>query len=190
MAAAVGPQVEAEGLGHPLLPNDRRVGNDVVVGPPGTVLLVTGSNMSGKSTLLRSLGVNVLLGTWKRRCARRLRLGPLQLATSMRIADSLSAGVSFFMAELQRLKVIVDRSRTCRDDGRLLLFLLDEVLQGTNSRERHLAVEAVVRQLLDHARSERSRRTTSTSPDHRRSAPWLKPFTSPNRSSNRTGGSR
>jgi hypothetical protein len=143
------PGMTATGLGHPLLPNDTRVCNDVSLGPPGTVLIVTGSNMSGKSTFLRSVGLNVILAQMGSVvCARSLALHPVVLETSMRIDDSLAAGVSFFMAELKRLKQIVDRCGQARAGGSQFLFLLDEILQGTNSRERHIAVEAVIRQLL------------------------------------------
>ena len=148
-------ELRATGLGHPLLPEETRVVNDVRVGPEGTVLLVTGSNMSGKSTLLRALGTNVALAqAGGPVCADRLTMPPVILATSMRIADSLERGVSFFMAELQRLKEIVDLAMrhdlavegTCRD--RRVLYLLDEILLGTNSAERHIAVERVLGHLL------------------------------------------
>ena len=137
-------------VGHPLL-NESRVPNDVQVGPPGTVLLVTGSNMSGKSTLLRSVGVNVVLGQMGSVvCADQLSMPPMHIETSMRIADSLADGVSFFMAELKRLKEVVDTAKTHQGDNpRRLLFLLDEILQGTNSRERQIAVSRVVRKLID-----------------------------------------
>ncbi len=144
------PQISSVQLGHPLLSNQARVCNDVAVGPPGTVLIVTGSNMSGKSTLLRSIGLNVILAQMGCVvCARKMDLHPVVLETSMRIDDSLSDGVSFFMAELRRLKEIVDRGSEARAIGSQFLFLLDEILQGTNSRERHIAVEAVIRQLLN-----------------------------------------
>lgn len=138
-------------LGHPLLGGSERVCNDVTVGPPGTVLLVTGSNMSGKSTLLRSVGLNVALaGAGGPVCARELTLPSVELATSIRVSDNLSAGVSFYMAELQRLKGVVDRAREmARRTDRLSLFLLDEILQGTNSRERQIAVVQVLRHLMD-----------------------------------------
>jgi len=145
------PQLEARGLGHPLLPPERCVRNDVTLGPPGTVLLVTGSNMSGKSTLLRAIGVNAVLGgAGAPVCATHLRLPPLQLATSMRIHDSLQEGVSLFMAELQRLRQVVELGRqVAEDDGRMLLYLLDEILQGTNSEERQVAARRIVAHLLD-----------------------------------------
>ncbi len=139
------------GVGHPLLPQSACVRNDVEVGPVGTFLLVTGSNMSGKSTLLRSIGTNALLAmTGAPVCARGWSMPPVKIETSMRIRDSLADGVSFFMAELRRLKEIVDLAKALSDrrDCRLL-FLLDEILQGTNSRERHIAVQRVVHHLLE-----------------------------------------
>jgi len=142
--------VKATQLAHPLL-GQERVANDAEVGPPGSVLLVTGSNMSGKSTILRSIGSNAVLaqmGTVV--CARSMVLPPLRIETSMRIADSLADGVSFFMAELKRLKQIVDVSKeTSTSDEKTMLFLLDEILQGTNSTERQVAVSRVVRKLID-----------------------------------------
>lgn len=144
-------RLQATQLGHPLLA-DQRVCNDVTVGPPGTVLLVTSSNMSGKSTLLRSVGVNVVLAQMGSVvCAQSMRMPPLRIETSMRIADSLADGVSFFMAELKRLKEVVDTAGRLKQNGQkiTMLFLLDEILQGTNSRERQIAVSRVVRKLID-----------------------------------------
>jgi DNA mismatch repair ATPase MutS len=119
--------IRAEGLGHPLIPRPRRVVNDVVVGPPGDLLLVTGSNMSGKSTLLRSIGVNLALAyAGGPVCATRFSAPPVRLYTSMRIHDSLEAGVSHFMAALRRLKRIIDAARQGRvEDGRLC-YLIDD----------------------------------------------------------------
>ena len=138
----------AAGLGHPLLAANRRVSNDVEIGPPGTVLLVTGSNMSGKSTMLRAIGANAVLAQCGAPgCAAALRLPPCDLQTSIRIQDSLEHGVSYFMAALARLKGVVDAAQ--REPGeRVLLYLLDEILQGTNSAERGIAVQAVARHLL------------------------------------------
>jgi DNA mismatch repair ATPase MutS len=139
----------AEALGHPLIPDERRVTNDTRVGPPGTLLLVTGSNMSGKSTLLRAIGLNTVLAqAGGCTCASRLRLPPCDLQTSIRVQDSLELGLSYFMAALARLKGVVDAAERPRD-GRVLLYLLDEILQGTNSAERGIAVRAVARHLLD-----------------------------------------
>ena len=143
------PLFVAKGLGHPLLRDDRRVSNDVDVGPPGTLLLVTGSNMSGKSTLLRAIGLNAVLAqAGGCACAAGLRLPPVDLQTSIRVQDSLELGLSYFMAALARLKAVVDAAEQPRR-GRVLLYLLDEILQGTNSAERSIAVRAVARHLLD-----------------------------------------
>ena len=140
----------AQQLGHPLLPNNQRVTNDVSLGPPGSFLLVTGSNMSGKSTLLRSVGLNVLLArAGGPTCSVDCRLPPLTIATSMRVGDSLSDGVSFYMAELQRLKQVIDLAKqVAATPERHLLFLLDEILLGTNSAERQIAVVRVIDHLL------------------------------------------
>ena len=150
--AASADRFRAERLGHPLLPDDQRVTNDVEVGPAGSFLLVTGSNMSGKSTLLRAIGVNAVLAeAGAPVCAAGLSMPPVILATSMRVRDSLEYGVSFYMAELMRLKEIVDLARQSdQRQGRMLLYLLDEILLGTNSRERHIAVVRVMQFLLQH----------------------------------------
>jgi len=149
----------ARDLGHPLIPGDRRVGNDVEVGPPGTFLLVTGSNMSGKTTLIRAVGVNAVLAeAGGPVCARELSMPPVRLATSIVVEDSLEEGVSFFMAELLRLKSVVDAAAAEVNEtgvsgegerGRRLLYLLDEVLRGTNSAERRVAIQRVLGRLLD-----------------------------------------
>ncbi|HUQ80567.1 MAG TPA: hypothetical protein VM076_05510 [Gemmatimonadaceae bacterium] len=142
-------RVEARALGHPLLSAHARVSNDVTVGPPGTFLLVTGSNMSGKSTLLRAIGTNVVLAqAGGPVCAAALRLTPVDVWTSIRIDDSLEAGVSLFMAELKRLKRIVDAAR---DESRTrpLLYLLDEMLHGTNTAERQIAARRVLGYLVE-----------------------------------------
>lgn len=151
------PRVEAEtdalraaALGHPLIPDRRRIVNDVEVGPPGTILLITGSNMSGKSTLLRAIGLNAVLAqAGAPVCAGAFEMPPSDLQSSIRVQDSLELGLSYFMAALARLKQIVDAAENGATPGRVLLYLLDEVLQGTNSVERGIAVRAVVRHLLE-----------------------------------------
>jgi hypothetical protein len=142
--------VEGHSLGHPLLPDPARVDNDVTVGPPGTFLLVTGSNMSGKSTLLRAIGVNVVLAqAGGPVCASWMHLPPVEMWTSMRVEDSLERGVSYFMAELQRLKEVVDAARRVGEEGeRRMLYLLDEILQGTNTEERQIAARRVIMYLV------------------------------------------
>jgi hypothetical protein len=148
-------RIASEALGHPLLPDSVRVTNEVTIGPPGTFLLITGSNMSGKSTLLRAIGLNTILAlAGAPVCARSMSMPPVILHTSMRVSDSLELGLSLFMASLLRLKRVVDAARHTRDArGRgahtRLLYLLDEVLQGTNSAERQIAVRTIVRHLVE-----------------------------------------
>ncbi|AGP34742.1 MutS family DNA mismatch repair protein [Sorangium cellulosum] len=140
------PRFAATGLGHPLLPRGRRVTNDVSLEGAGAALLVTGSNMSGKSTLLRAIGVNAALAlAGAPVCASSLSLSPVRVRTSMRIKDSLEQGVSHFYAELTRLKRVVDGVGR----GEPVLFLLDEILHGTNARERQIGARAVVRHLVE-----------------------------------------
>ena len=129
------PWIEAEAIGHPLLPEDRVVRNSVSIGGELRILVVSGSNMSGKSTLLRTLGVNVVLaqaGAPVR--AGKLTISPLALGASIRVTDSLQGGVSRFYAEILRLRQILDLTK-----GPLpVLFLIDEFLHGTNSHDRRI----------------------------------------------------
>ena len=141
---------EARELGHPLLRDDVRRPSDVVLDGPGRFLLVTGSNMSGKSTLLRSVGLAAVLGqAGSVVCASGARIGSLRVFTSMRIHDSLTGGVSLFMAELLRLKQLVHAAGGTGADSPPLLYLIDEVLQGTNSEERRVAARRIISHLLD-----------------------------------------
>ena len=143
-------ELRATALGHPLLTAAQRVDNDVLLGPAGHLLLVTGSNMSGKSTLLRAIGVNTVLAqAGAPVCAREMVLPPVQVWTSMRVQDSLRQGVSYFLAELQRLKQVVDAAQDARRGGPPVLFLLDEILHGTNTAERQIAAKRVILRLLD-----------------------------------------
>lgn len=137
---------EAEGLGHPLLPAANCVRNDVSIDGDVRVLLVSGSNMSGKSTLLRAVGINTVFamaGAPVR--ARRLRLSPLQVGASIRVNDSLQEGSSRFYAEITRLRQIFDLA----GKSPALLFLLDELLQGTNSNDRRIGAEGILRALVE-----------------------------------------
>ncbi|MGD0200386.1 MAG: DNA mismatch repair protein MutS [Bryobacteraceae bacterium] len=142
--ASDGPCLEGEGLAHPLLPESRAVRNDVRLSAELQVLVVSGSNMSGKSTLLRTVGVNAVLamaGAPVR--ARRLRLAPLAVGASIRTLDSLQGGTSRFYTEITRIHRLMELTK-----GELpLLFLLDELLQGTNSHDRRIGAEAVARSL-------------------------------------------
>ena len=145
---AAGREIHGTAVGHPLLADDVRVCNDVQLGPPGRFLLITGSNMSGKSTLLRAIGLGVVLAfAGAPVCAAAFRLPPLALHTSMRVSDSLELGLSLFMASLVRLQQIVDAARRAPATRRVC-YLLDEVLQGTNSVERQLAVRTVMAHLM------------------------------------------
>lgn len=146
------PGFVAKSLGHPLIEPDKRVANDVAIERPSNALVVTGSNMSGKSTLLRAIGVNVVLANAGAPvCAASFRLGRLKVATSMRVSDSLEEGTSRFYAELKKLKLVLDLARTAKKaDGHSghVLFLLDEILHGTNTRERLIGARAILRELL------------------------------------------
>jgi MutS domain V len=141
-----GPFLEAQSIAHPLLPEDKAVRNDFTIGGPLRLVVVSGSNMSGKSTLLRTLGVNAVLaqaGAPVR--AARLRLSPLTIGASIRVSDSLQGGVSRFYAEILRLRQILDLTAGLQP----VLFLIDEFLHGTNSHDRRIGAEALVRGLVD-----------------------------------------
>ena len=144
---AEGPaSIECKQIGHPLVPIAKCVRNDVAISGETRVLLVSGSNMSGKSTLLRAIGTNVVLamaGAPVR--AQSLCLTPLHVGASIRINDSLREGSSRFYAEITRLRQIFVAS----DAGAPLLFLLDELLQGTNSKDRRIGAEGIVRALVN-----------------------------------------
>src|SRR5579883_2983918 len=140
-----GPFLEADGIAHPLLPRGRAVRNDARLGEPAQVLVVSGSNMSGKSTMLRTLGTGCVLaqaGAPVR--ARRMRLAPLAVGASIRVSDSLQGGISRFYAEILRLRQILDMTA----GPPAVLFLIDEVLHGTNSHDRRIGAQAVVRELV------------------------------------------
>jgi len=143
---SVGPRFEGEAIGHPLLPNAQCVRNNVKLGGDLHVLLVSGSNMSGKSTLLRTIGINVVLalaGAPVR--AQQLQLSPLAIGATLRVQDSLQAGSSRFYAEISRLRQLMDLAK-----GPLpLLFLLDEILHGTNSHDRRVGAEALIRGFIN-----------------------------------------
>jgi hypothetical protein len=139
------PLFESTELGHPLIPDERRIDNDVAIGAPARLLIVSGSNMSGKSTMMRAIGVNAVLAlAGAPVCASSMRLTPVRIGASIRINDSLAAGQSKFYAEILRLRQIVDLA----GDGPGVLFLLDEVLHGTNSHDRLIGAQAVIRTLV------------------------------------------
>jgi hypothetical protein len=136
---------EAEDLAHPLLPAAKAVGNDLMLGRAAQLIVISGPNMAGKSTFLRGVGLNAVLA----QCgapvrARRMKLSPLAVGASICVLDSLAGGVSRFYAEIQRLKVLSDLA----SGPAPLLFLLDELLSGTNSHDRLEGTRFVVRELV------------------------------------------
>jgi len=141
-----GPLFEAEGLAHPLLPASQAVANDMKLGDGLQLIVLSGPNMAGKSTFLRGIGVNAVLA----QCgapvrAARLRMSPLAVAASICVLDSLSGGISRFYAEIHRLKLVSDLA-----GGPLpVLFLMDELLSGTNSHDRLAGTELIVRNLVE-----------------------------------------
>jgi hypothetical protein len=143
--AETGPCFEAQALGHPLIAARARVTNDVALARERSLLLVSGSNMSGKSTLLRAVGLNAVLAlAGAPVVAARLQVSPLAVGSAMRHTDSLQEGVSAFYAEIQRLRLVCDLT-----SGPLpVLFLLDEILHGTNSHDRRIGAEVVIESLL------------------------------------------
>jgi hypothetical protein len=146
VAAGEPARFDGEGLGHPLLPAARGVRNDVRLAGATRLLVVSGSNMSGKSTLLRTVGINTVLalaGAPVR--ASRLRLTPLAVGATLRIQDSLQEGRSRFFAEITRIRKLADVAAGPTP----LLFLLDELFHGTNSHDRLLGATGVLRSLLD-----------------------------------------
>lgn len=143
--AAGGPLYEADALGHPLLPASKCVRNEVRLGGELRLLLVSGSNMSGKSTYMRTIGINAVLaqaGAPVR--AKRMRLSTVAIGATLRVQDSLAEGASRFYAEITRLKQVIDLAGKQPP----LLFLLDEVLAGTNSHDRLQGAEALIRALV------------------------------------------
>jgi MutS domain V len=141
------PRYEAQGFAHPLIPESRAVRNDLRLGRELRLIIISGPNMAGKSTFIRTVGMNAVLA----QCgapvrARSLRLSPLAVAASVCILDSLQGGISRFYAEIARLKLISDMAAGATP----ILYLLDELLSGTNSHDRRIGAQAVVRTLFQH----------------------------------------
>ena len=138
-------KLSVSGLGHPLLDEKERVLNDTYMDPGRSIMIITGANMAGKSTFLRSLGVNIVLGlAGAPACARDFDCPLIEIRSGMRTADSLRENQSYFFAELDRLKSIMDELRR----GMPLLVLLDEILKGTNSTDKQAGSVALVKQLV------------------------------------------
>jgi DNA mismatch repair ATPase MutS len=139
-------RLEALSIGHPLIPKAENIRNDIRLKQKGNILIVTGPNMSGKTTFLKTLGVNIVLAmAGAPVCAKRFALSPLKLYTSMKVTDSLDKKLSLFYAELQRLKMIMDA--ILRKDS--VFFLIDEMLKGTNESDRHKGAMALIKQLVE-----------------------------------------
>jgi hypothetical protein len=137
----------AKNIGHPLIPHAERVGNDFTVTQPGELAIITGSNMAGKSSFLRTMGVAVRLGLAGTAVpAQSLNLQPLRLFTSIQVQDSLADGFSFFYAEVRRLRALLDALPQSETP---LLYLIDEIFRGTNNRERLIGSRAYVRVLVE-----------------------------------------
>lgn len=140
-----GYQVQATRLGHPLIPASKSVTNTIDISRQPTILLITGSNMAGKSTYLRSVGVNIVLAmAGAPVCAQSFSVPVVQLISSMRIADNLQESTSTFYAELKKLKQVIDRV----NQKEKLFILLDEILRGTNSLDRNTGSRALIKQLI------------------------------------------
>ncbi len=136
-------RLSAKGLAHPLIPETHRISNDLALETRGTILLVTGSNMSGKSTFLRTLGINLCLAqAGAPVCANLFEWTWARLATCIRVDDSLEAGLSFFYAEVKRLKSLLDA--TTDRSSAPVVFLIDEIFKGTNNRERLIGSRAFI----------------------------------------------
>lgn len=133
-------------LGHPLLHRSKRITNDFSCPTNGHIKLVTGSNMAGKSTFLRTVGMNIVLASiGSPVCAKEFSLPILRVYSSMRTQDALHESTSSFYAELKRLKFIIEES----ERGENIFFLLDEILKGTNSKDRHTGSKALIKQLIN-----------------------------------------
>lgn len=137
----------AKSLGHPLIPKAERITNDLEMTGKGTIDIITGSNMSGKSTFLRTIGVNAVLAlAGAPVCAKRLELSRMQVFTSMRTEDNLEEHVSSFYAELRRIKMLLE---ILEEKTLPVMFMLDEILKGTNSKDRHAGAAALIHQISD-----------------------------------------
>mgnify|MGYP000117876963 CR=1 FL=1 len=140
---------EIVGMAHPLLKQEVRIDNDFTASTIREIALITGSNMAGKSTFLRALGINMVLAcAGAPVCATKFDFVPMLISSSMRIIDSLEKGESSFFAELKRLKQILDILEEADKKGEYNLVLLDEILRGTNSKDRYLGSVAIIKQLL------------------------------------------
>lgn len=138
-------RIKADSLGHPLL-GDKKVCNTIKIEKPKSILLITGSNMSGKSTFLRTLGINLVLSyIGAPVCGKKFECSLMEIYTCMRISDDLENRISSFYAEILRIKMIVERVK----ENKKVFFLLDELFKGTNSIDRHTGAKILIKQLGD-----------------------------------------
>jgi hypothetical protein len=137
--------IDGKEIGHPLIPVEKRVNNFIDIPTNAELMLVTGSNMAGKSTYLRSIGVNIVLAmAGAPVCAHSFSVSHVQLISSMRVTDNLEESTSTFYAELKKLKTIIEKV----NEGEKVFILLDEILRGTNSLDRHTGSKALIKQLI------------------------------------------
>ncbi|GAB6181833.1 MutS family DNA mismatch repair protein [Desulfotomaculum defluvii] len=140
------PSFSATELGHPLINEASRVANNVSLPHPGTIHIITGSNMSGKSTLLRTVGINLVLAySGAPVCASGMSCCLMEIYTSMRIHDNLEQNISSFYAELKRIKMVIEAAQ----QGKPIIFLLDEIFRGTNSRDRIAGARTIIKNLAE-----------------------------------------
>ncbi len=137
--------LEMKEAGHPLISSKVRVDNDITINGHKQLLVITGANMAGKSTFLRTIGVNMILAmAGAVTCTKKMIISPIELHTSVRTSDSVQKNESYFYAELKRLKSIIDRMKA----GEKLFVIIDEMLRGTNSKDKHHGSEALIEQLI------------------------------------------
>ncbi|MFN2250889.1 MAG: MutS family DNA mismatch repair protein [Anaerolineae bacterium] len=142
------PLIEASALGHPLIPADEKVGNDIEIEHLGQICLITGSNMAGKSTFVKAVGMNLVLAyAGGAVSASAMNTILFRMYTSIRITDSVTDGISYFYAEVKRLRALLEALEA--EDELPLLFLVDEVFRGTNNRERLIGSRSLIRALAD-----------------------------------------
>jgi len=137
--------IQAEEMGHPLIHQKNRINNSIAISGQQQFVIITGANMAGKSTFLRTLGVNMILAsTGAPVCAQAFEWSPIQIFTSIRTKDSLYKNESYFFAELKQLKVLIDQLKS----GKRLFIILDEILKGTNSKDKQTGSMHLIEQLI------------------------------------------
>ena len=139
--------LNAISAGHPLIPTSERINNSIKLDGDTNIVIITGPNMAGKTTFLKTIGVNIVLAlAGAPVCADEFQVSPVCVYTSMKVSDSLDKGLSLFYAELQRLKKVLQA--ILRKEP--VFFLIDEMLKGTNELDRHSGANALIRQLIEH----------------------------------------